>query len=748
MQCPRCQQDNLVADAQFCPRCGAPVKPADETGPPTASYSDLLDQQTATREILRIISSSLTDVQPVFDTIVESAMQLFSAWAVAVFRYDGQIIRMTSARSRLPGSVDAVMEHLRVPHAPAEERPEGRAVLTRTIQHFLDVEKDMKDMFSWSPEAFRVRGFRSSVAVPMLQGDVVVGVITVSRQRVGGFAPSEISLLQAFADQAVIAIENVRLFTELQEKNRALSESLEQQTATSEILRVIASSPTDVQPVFDMIALNAVRLCDGYFSAVYVSDGERVHVRATHNLPPEWLQLASGVYPAPLDSDVGSVRVVREGRMIHVHDSQKSEGATSRRAQISGYRTWIGIPMVAGAHAIGTIAVARREERPFSDSDIALLKTFAAQAVIAIENVRLFTELQSSNRGLIEALDKQTATSDILRAISASPIDVHPVFEAIGRNAVRLCNGVMGAVFRFDGEFMHIGALHGYSAEGEEATRQAFPTRPERRMLAGRAVLSRAIVHVPDVTADPEFEYGALASTANWRSLLVVPMLREGKVLGTVGVSRAQAGPFTDQEIALLQTFADQAVIAIENVRLFTELQTSNKDLREALDTQTATSDILRVISKSPTDLQPVFDPLLDSAVRLCGATHASLYRLDGDVLHHVAGRGSIQGPRPVGMRGPIPHGTAPGRAILTGETVQVLDAQEEVAGMPPDAREYVVRAGCPDSAGGATPSRRLADWCHCRPSHRGSSVCRSRDAPPQYLRRPSGDRYRECPIV
>jgi signal transduction histidine kinase len=221
---------------------------------------------------------------------------------------------------------------------------------------------------------------------------------------------------------------------------------------------------------------------------------------------------------------------------------------------------------------------------------------------------------------------------------------VQPVFEAIARNSVRLCRGVQGAVFRFDGEIMHVGALYGFSADGEEATRRLFPTRPERRMLAGRAVLSRAIVHIPDVTADPEFDYRAVAVTADWRSLLVVPMLRGGEVLGTVGVARAEIGPFRDQEIQLLKTFADQAVIAIENVRLFAELQQKNEALTrahaqvsEALEQQTATSEILRAISQSPTDVQPVFDTIVQKAVRLCGAVFASVYGFDGELIHLVA---------------------------------------------------------------------------------------------------------------
>src|SRR5262245_13561187 len=263
---------------------------------------EALEQQTATSEILRVISSSPTDVQPVFEAITESAMRLFKAWAAAVFRYEGQLISMAAARGGLPGSADAVMAHLQVPHAPTEERPEGRAALTRTIQHVIDVEGTAAlALMSWSPryrEDARARGFRSYVAVPMLRGEVVVGVITVSRQQVGGFAPGEISLLQTFADQAVIAIENVRLFNETKE-------ALERQKATSEILQVISQSPTDVRPVFETIVENAVRLCDGVWGAVFQVEDDRIDLIAHYNIPPEGVEDLRHRYPAPLSANTG-----------------------------------------------------------------------------------------------------------------------------------------------------------------------------------------------------------------------------------------------------------------------------------------------------------------------------------------------------------------------------------------------------------------------------------------------------------
>jgi GAF domain-containing protein len=643
MKCSRCQQDNPVPDAQFCPRCGAPVTRAEDSSPPAVSFADLqralreaLEQQSATSEILRVISQSPADVKPVFEVITDSAMRLFSAWAAAVFRYEGQLISMAAARGGLPGSADAVMKHLQVPHAPTEERPEGRTVLTRTIQHVVDVENDM----SWGPryrEDARARGFRSYVAVPMLRGDVVVGVITVSRQRVGGFASGEISLLQTFADQAVIAIENVRLFKELETRNKDLTEALEQRTATSEILRVISSSPTDVQPVFDAIVRAAVRLCSGYFGVVTRYDGHVVTFVAEHNIPAEGLRQVAAIYPGPPNPGTITGRVLLSRTVVHEHDVRHSRlSSAASIGEAAGYRTCIGVPMLRDGEPIGTISVARREVEPFSVPEIALLQTFASQAVIAIENVRLFKELEDRNRDL-------TATSEILQAIAASPTAVQPVFDTIVRNAVALCGAFYGIIWRYDNDVVDIAGVHNIPAGEMEELRRQFPRAIEGAAMH-RHLRSGNLLDVPDVEMQQDLPIPPDARS-RWRSrgvrsVVVVPMRRRAEVVGAIGVSHRDTGAFSADRINLLKTFADQAVIAIENVRLFTELQASNRELRIALDTQTATSDILRAISRSQTDVQPVFDAIVRSAVRLCGASHGGVYRFDGELVHSVVHEG------------------------------------------------------------------------------------------------------------
>ncbi|RPH60287.1 MAG: GAF domain-containing protein, partial [Acidobacteria bacterium] len=606
---------------------------------------EALEQQVATGEILRVIASSPAEVLPVFEAIADSAMRLFSAWAAAVFRYEGQLISMAAARGGLPGSADAVMAHLQVPHAPTEERPEGRAVLTRTIQHVVDVDNDM----SWGPryrEDARARGFRSYVAVPMLRGEVVVGVITVSRQRVGGFAPDEIALLQTFADQAVIAIENVRLFTELQVRNHDLHEALEQQTATSEILRVISTSPTDVQPVFDSIVRNAVRLCDALHGGVYRFDGRLLHAVANAGYTDEQLEHWRRQFPRPVSAEDLSGRTVLTRGVVRIADHESETGmrfSPEIRANLRarGTRSLLSVPMLRQNEVIGVISLGHGQVDAFSDSHVALLQTFADQAVIAIENVRLFTELQENNRALTdahaqmsEALERQTATSEILRVISRSPTDTQPVFDTIAARAARLCVARDAQVLRVEGDQLRLVAAYGSASMPSIRS-------ISRGHAVGRAVIDRQPIHVRDMAeAIREFPETS-APQHGVQSVVAIPLMRNDVAVGVIRVSRTQVQPFTEQQIALLQTFADQAVIAIENVRLFTELQQNNEALTrahaqvtETLEQQTATSEILRAISSSPTDVQPVFDAIVHSALRLLHGHSASLIQLSGDQLH------------------------------------------------------------------------------------------------------------------
>ena len=418
----------------------APGAPA-TTAALRAENTALRNQQAATSEILRVISRSPRDVQPVFDAIVDNARRLLGARTAVVTRLEGDQIHMAAFTSTNAAADSALREFYPLPLSGASAH--ARAVRAVAPINVGDVEMDAT-MSPTSRQVARARGYRSMLVVPIVHGGEAVGTISVSRPESGAFTPAEIALLQTFADQAVIAIENVRLFTELRESNRELTKALEQQTATSDILRVISSSPTDVQPVFDAIASSAARLCDASFCIVFRFDGEMITVAADDGRSPGTLDIIKATYPSPPGRQSMAARAIADRRVISIADAQNPaaypyEGEhQAERARSIGYRTILAVPMMRGDTAIGSINVARLEKIPFTDTEVELLKTFADQAVIAIENVRLFTELQATNRDLTTALDKQTATSDILRVISRSQTDLQPVFEAIVSSAVRL----------------------------------------------------------------------------------------------------------------------------------------------------------------------------------------------------------------------------------------------------------------------------------------------------------------------
>jgi signal transduction histidine kinase len=469
------------------------------------------------------------------------------------------------------------------------------------------------------------------------------------------------------------------------ELEKRLAESLEREKATSEILRVISSSPTDLQPVFDAVASSATRLCDAAFTIVFRFDGEMITVAADDGRSPGTLEVIRSAYPSPPGRQSISALAILERRVVCIADAQSSAEYphAAERARAIGYRSILSVPMLRGDVAIGAINVSRLEAIPFTDTQIALLQTFADQAVIAIENVRLFNELEGRNRDLTQALEQQTVTAEILRVISSSPTDVQPVFDAIAASATRLCEAVNALVVRFDGQLLHLVAHHNVAPERLDALERLYPGRANRGGVSGRVVLTRAVVHVEDVNADPEYTH-VQATTVGYRTALGVPMLREGVAIGLILVARDRVAPFSDKQIALLQTFADQAVIAVENVRLFNELEGKNVDLTaahaqvtEALEQQTATAEILRVISSSPTDVQPVFDAIVESAVRLCDARYGAVFNFDGDLVHlmahHNFSETALEGfHEQYPMRPTRAH--ISGRAILSGSVVQIPD--------------------------------------------------------------------------
>jgi GAF domain-containing protein/CheY-like chemotaxis protein len=641
-----------------------------------ADLTVALEQQTATSEILRVISGSPTDAQPVFDAVVRSTAGLCEANDAAILLVENGDLRYAAGIGPMAGAVPA---DLRIPLT--RDSVATRAVVDRAIVHVPDLAAEPEDEFPVGRDLQRRFGHRTMLAVPLLHDGAPIGVISVFRLDVRPFPEQQIALLKTFADQAVIAIQNVRLFRELEARNSELRVALEHQTATSELLKVIGRSTLDLQPVFDTLAENAVRLCEAERAAIFRFDGQVLRLVAAHNISAERRAFLEG-NPIPPGRSSVTGRVVLERRTIHIPDVQADPEHTYQAPQADTIptRTALGIPIMRADDLLGVIFIYRQVVRPFTDSQIALMETFADQAAIAIENARLLSELQTKNADLTEALEQQTATSEILRAISRSPTDVQPVFDIIAERAVKLCDAEVSVASRFDGTLLQLAALHGVTQEGTAAMRRVFPMRLDAETQTARAFRERAVVHIADVLADPSYAVKDTAIAGGWRGGLGVPMLREGQVIGVIFVGRSTPGLFSDAQVQLLKTFADQAVIAIQNVRLFTELETRNSELRVALEQQTATSELLKVIGRSTFDLQPVFDTLAENAVTLCEAEHSLVCRFDGQLLRGVAAHNTSAELGAYIDQHPIRpgRGSGVGRAALERRAVHILDIQTD----------------------------------------------------------------------
>jgi signal transduction histidine kinase/HAMP domain-containing protein len=652
----------------------------------TRELTEALEQQTATAEILRVISSSPTDIQPVMDALAESAARLCGAQNAQIFRAEGGTMRLEARYGPVRASLEPGQYR-----SVTRASPSGRAMLDGVTMHIPDLLAEGSDGYPDVASAIRREGIRTTVAVPMLREGVAIGAITAYRTEVRPFSDKQIALLQTFADQAVIAIENVRLFKELEEKNRTITAALEQQTATAEILRVISSSPTDIQPVMAAVAESAARLTDASQALIgQVVDAENF----------VWLSSSDGpVTPRryPITRAVPSGRAMLDRETTQEADLSRLVEELPYLAgvtRVDRVRTCLATPLLREGSAVGVLLVYRTEVRPFTDKQTALLQTFADQAVIAIENVRLFRELEEKNRAVTEALEQQTATSDILRVISSTPTDEQPVFDAIVRSARRLCDATFSVVFLTEAGQLTLAAVEGVDAAGISALHGAYPRPIARDTTSGRAVLDRRLVHLEDSWLDPEYTH-PLRDTIALRSILTVPILREGLPIGALSVWRGEVRPFTDKQIALLQTFADQAVIAIENVRLFKELEASTAELTRSVGELKALSEVGRAIS-STLDFETVLATIVSRANELAETDGGAIYEFDA-ATRAFRLRATDRFPEEFAaiLRATtLVYGEgAIGRAAMTREPIQVPDVTD------PDAyssriRDALVRAG------------------------------------------------------
>jgi signal transduction histidine kinase len=538
----------------------------------TGELSEALQQQTATADVLKVISRSAFDLQAVLDTLVVSAVRHCNAYDALILLRDGEWLRVKAHHGPIP--IDFADWPL------TRNWTSGRAVVDGKPVHVPDIAA-AGDEFPDSHAHSLRQGHRSILSVPLLRGEEAIGAIAIRRNELRPFSDKHIELVTTFADQAVIAIENVRLFTELEARNRELNEALEQQTATSEILRVISTTPTDAQPVFETIVRNAVSLCGSLFANVFQYDGELLHFVATDNVEPGYVELLQAKYPMRPDPSQVSGRVVLSRSVVRLEDALGDPDYDHRFPVAMSWRRMLGVPMLREGELLGVIVVGWAEPGPVSKRQEELLRTFADQAVIAIENVRLFDEVQARTRELAQSVEELRALGEVSQAVN-STLDLETVLNTIVAKAVQLSGTDAGAIYVLNkaNTKFKLRATYGLDEAMVAAIRDRR-IRPGETAI-GRATERRQPVQIPDVRYEPSSSVLDIVVQAGFRAILIVPLLGPERAIGVLVIRRKAPGEFPQSTVELLQTFAAQSVLAIQNARLFHEIEEKSRELELA----------------------------------------------------------------------------------------------------------------------------------------------------------------------
>jgi two-component system, NtrC family, sensor kinase len=648
---------------------------------------EALEQQTATAEILKVIASSPSDLQPVFEAIANSANRLIDGFSATVVRFIGNMLHLVAFTPTNAVADEALQASF---PRPLAEFASFELVRDGETVQFPDTESE--DVPPVNKQMARLRGYRSMVFTPLMSAGMPIGILSVTRVEPGTFAARHVQLLQTFADQAAIAIENAQLFEQVQARTSDLQESLEYQTATSDVLQVISRSTFDLQTVLDTLVESAYKLCGASLGLLYLRGDEAFECKAVAGIGVAETSLLFKGRPIRAGRGTAAERVIMTGEVESITDffedpemdpkvRETIRNADSSDSSVGQIRSTLAVPMTRDSVVVGVMVIARSQTGPFPRRQIELLRTFADQAVIAIENARLFDEVKAKTRDLGEALQQQTATADVLKVISRSAFDLDSVLATLVTSAAKLCEAEKGVIFLREDNSYRLVSNHGFSPEFE-AFAKANPLPTDGASTTTRAAASGATIQIVDVLEDPTLsvlarEYQRLGA---YRTNLGVPLRREGETIGVFTLTRQEVRAFTERQIELVETFADQAVIAIENVRLFDEVKAKTADLSESLRQQTATADVLKVISRSAFDLQAVFDTLISSAVELSGAFNGTICLRDGDEYRYLATAGMQGDFRKFLLEHPPTPGraSAMGRVLLSGKVESIPDVHED----------------------------------------------------------------------